>query len=94
VVVGVNRFADEQPAQSVPAPDYSTLATAQRRRLADVRARRDAESVTRVLGQLQAVARKNEAPLMPAILAAVRARATVGEMSDVLRTEWGEYQPR
>jgi methylmalonyl-CoA mutase N-terminal domain/subunit len=30
---------------------------------------------------------------MPLIVEAVRARATVGEISDTLRLEWGEYQP-
>jgi methylmalonyl-CoA mutase N-terminal domain/subunit len=33
------------------------------------------------------------APLMPALIEAVRARASVGEISDVLRDVWGEYRP-
>ena len=34
-----------------------------------------------------------DAPLMPLIIDAVRARASVGEISDVLRGVWGEYRP-
>jgi len=94
IVVGVNRFTDDQPSASVPAPDYSTLAAAQRRRLAEVRARRDAAKVEQALGRLRAAVRESGTPLVPPMLEAVRVRATVGEMSDVLRQEWGEYQPR
>ncbi len=94
VVVGVNRFADGQPIPSVPAPDYSALAEGQRRRLAAVRAKRDGGNVTRALGRLQAAAQDAATPLMAPILDAVRARATIGEMSDVLRNVWNEYQPR
>jgi methylmalonyl-CoA mutase N-terminal domain/subunit len=94
VVVGVNRFADDRPAPSVSAPDYSALADAQRRRLSEARARRDGAKVERALGELDEAARQTGAPMMPAILEAVRARATVGEISDVLREVWGEYQPR
>jgi methylmalonyl-CoA mutase, N-terminal domain len=94
VVVGVNRFADDRPVPSVSAPDYSALADAQRRRLGEARARRDGAKVERALGELDEAARETGAPMMPAILEAVRARATVGEISDVLREVWGEYQPR
>jgi methylmalonyl-CoA mutase N-terminal domain/subunit len=77
----------------VPAPDYSTLAAAQRARLADVRRRRPAERVRTALDALRHAAREPQAALMPLLLEAVRARATVGEISDVLREVWGEYRP-
>jgi len=57
-----------------------------------MRGTRDAGSVKRALAELEAAAREDEAPLMEAILAAVRARATLGEISDVLRGVWGEYR--
>jgi len=92
VVVGVNEYADDQEVPSIPAPDYTTLAAAQRRRIADLRARRDQGTVKRVLAELEAAARDPAAPLMEPILGAVRARATVGEISDVLRGVWGVYR--
>jgi methylmalonyl-CoA mutase N-terminal domain/subunit len=93
VVIGVNEYADDSPVPSVPAPDYSTLAAAQRARLADVRRRRPAERVRTALDALRHAAREPQAALMPLLLEAVRARATVGEISDVLREVWGEYRP-
>jgi methylmalonyl-CoA mutase N-terminal domain/subunit len=92
VVVGVNRFTDNAPTPIMPAPDYSALAVRQRQRLAEVRRRRDGESVRRALAAVEAAAR-GTASLMPPILEAVRARATLGEISDVLRTCWGVYRP-
>ncbi len=93
VVVGVNEYADDQEVPSVPAPDYTALAAAQRRRVADLRGKRESGTVKRTLGQLEAAARDVRAPLMEPIIEAVRARATVGEISDVLRGVWGVYRP-
>jgi methylmalonyl-CoA mutase, N-terminal domain len=93
VVVGVNEYADDQEVPSVPAPEYTALAAAQQRRTAEMRGKRDAGRVKRVLGELEAAARDPAAPLMEPILGAVRARATVGEISDVLRGVWGVYRP-
>jgi len=93
LVVGVNEYADEQDIPSVPAPEYSTLALAQRRRVAEQRGTREAGRVQRTLEALRAAGRDPAAPLMEPILDAVRARATVGEISDVLRGVWGVYRP-
>jgi len=90
--VGVNRFTDDSPAPIMPGPDYSALAARQRQRLAEVRRKRDGESVRRALAAVDAAAR-GTASLMPPILEAVRARATLGEISDILRTCWGVYRP-
>ena len=86
-------MSDEQPIPSMSAPDYSALAAAQRRRLTEIRGKRDTGNVKRVLGVLERAARDSAAPLMDPILDAVRARATVGEISDVLRGVWGVYRP-
>jgi methylmalonyl-CoA mutase N-terminal domain/subunit len=92
IVVGVNRFdTDEQP-RAVPAPEYSALADQQRGRVANTRAARDQMRCRTALDALGRGARGAE-PLMPLIVDAVRARATVGEMSDVLRDAWGVYRP-
>jgi len=93
VVVGVNEYADDQTIPSVPAPDYRALAVAQRKRLGELRGKREGGRVKRGLGALEAAARDAAVPLMEPIIDAVRARATVGEISDVLRGVWGEYRP-
>jgi methylmalonyl-CoA mutase N-terminal domain/subunit len=93
VVVGVNEYADDQEIPSVPAPDYSALAGQQGERVRKGRGTRDGGQVQRTLDELKAVATAPGAPLMEPILAAVRARATVGEISDVLRGVWGVYRP-
>ena len=94
VVVGVNEYADDQEVPSVPAPDYSKLAEGQRRRVKQERATRDGGRVKRVLDELKGAATDPTATLMEPIIEAVRARATVGEISDVLRGVWGVYKSR
>ena len=68
------------------------MADRQRARLKQVRAARDAARVESGLAAVRAAARKPE-PLMPAIVDAVRGRATLGEISDALRSVWGNYRP-
>jgi methylmalonyl-CoA mutase, N-terminal domain len=91
-VVGVNRFASGEPPPVVPMPDFAVLEARQREAVAAARARRDQAAADRALGSLADAAR-GQAALMPRIVEAVRARATVGEISDVLRHAWGTYQP-
>ena len=52
---------------------------------------RDHDQVRRALERLQAAAQSTQ-NVMPPILDAVRAYATIGEMCDVLRAVWGEYE--
>jgi methylmalonyl-CoA mutase N-terminal domain/subunit len=92
VVVGVNRFTDDSPPLRIETPDFSALESNQRARLDEVRRRRDGGAVTRVLAEVRAAAEGRDS-LMPPILAAVRARATLGEISDTLRAVWGVYRP-
>jgi methylmalonyl-CoA mutase N-terminal domain/subunit len=92
VVVGVNEYVTAEPLPPIPAPDYSKLAEAQRTRVAKLRETRDGRRVTQTLAALEAAARASAAPLMEPILDAVRARATLGEISDVLRSVWGVYE--
>jgi methylmalonyl-CoA mutase, N-terminal domain len=92
VVVGVNRFTDGSPPPAIEAPDFSALEAQQRARLAESRRRRDQSRVTDALATLRAAA-AGTTPLMPSILDAVRARATLGEISDTLREVWGVYRP-
>jgi methylmalonyl-CoA mutase, N-terminal domain len=99
-VVGVNRFADESAPPDIPTPDYSALAREQVSRLAAVRAKRDEDAVRRTRAALGEVARayasddiRARPPLMPRVVDAVRARASVGEISDTLSAAWGTFRP-
>jgi methylmalonyl-CoA mutase N-terminal domain/subunit len=91
VVVGVNRFAveDEKPIP-IQRIDES-LERKQVERLRALRARRDPKPWNDALKQLEEAARSG-ANLMPHILAAVEAYATVGEISDTMRKVFGEYK--
>ena len=93
VVVGVNRYVTEEAAPGLQAPDYAGLAAAQLRRLGETKRRRDRQAVGRALDGLRDAAMAPTAPLMPSVLAAVRARCSVGEMADILREAWGVYRP-
>jgi methylmalonyl-CoA mutase, N-terminal domain len=91
-VVGVNRFTDESSPPAISTPDFPELEARQRGRVAALRAARDNGSVERGLALVGRAAGGNE-PLMPPIIEAVRARATLGEISDTLRKAWGVYRP-
>ncbi|MDB4882948.1 MAG: methylmalonyl-CoA mutase, large subunit [Gemmatimonadetes bacterium] len=100
VIVGVNRFAEGESLPVVAPPDYTALELDQRSCLADVRARRDGLELRRSLAALDEAAAgyaersaASRPQLMPLIIDAVRARASVGEISDVLRARWGAYKP-
>ena len=91
LIVGVNESA------GAGGPGVATLyiddeaARHQLRRLGEVRARRDATALEGALRNLAATAQGDE-NTMPALLDAVRAYATLGEMCAVLRKTWGEYE--
>jgi methylmalonyl-CoA mutase N-terminal domain/subunit len=91
VVVGVNYFqADEEH----PIPTLRIdpeIERAQVARVKALRGRRDAARARAAVAEVERRARGTE-NLMPAILAAVEAYATVGEISDALRRDFGEYQ--
>jgi methylmalonyl-CoA mutase N-terminal domain/subunit len=83
-------------------PDYSSLEREQASRVQAARDRRDSAATERALESLRDAASTyrsrhrglgvlGQAHLMPLIIDAVRARATVGEISDTLETEWGRY---
>lgn len=90
VVVGVNRFAlDEEKEIPIQRIDED-LEPKQVERLRALRARRDPGPWKESLQQVEAAARGG-ANLMPYILRAVEAYATVGEISDTMRRVFGEY---
>jgi methylmalonyl-CoA mutase, N-terminal domain len=91
VIVGVNEFvaADEPPVEILYIDDTAT--ERQMTRLAEVRTRRDDAAVGRALESMRRAAAGTD-NLMPPILDAVRAYATLGEMCDALRDVWGEWE--
>ena len=90
-IVGVNRYRIDEPPPRIDAPAYAELEVRQRTRLAELRKRRDRAAVERALGEVRRAAVGGE-NMMPALIEAVRALATLGEISDVLRSEWGVYR--
>jgi methylmalonyl-CoA mutase N-terminal domain/subunit len=91
IVVGVNRFLDE----AGPSPPLHRIDPEGERRQVEgvrrVRAERDSAAWSAALGRLEDAARGEE-NLLPPIIEAVKAYATVGEISDRLRVAWGEHR--
>lgn len=100
VIVGVNRFGDGQDPPIIPAPDFSALEQDQAARLKAAKANRDQAATSRALAAISEAAvtylpehSGDRTPLMPLIIDAVRARASVGEVAMALESRWGRYQP-
>jgi methylmalonyl-CoA mutase N-terminal domain/subunit len=90
-VVGVNVFEeDEENPTPVPSPDFSELEQDQKRRLEDFKARRNSGDSSQALAGIRSAAGSTD-NLMPPIIEAVKASATLGEISEVLREEWGTH---
>ncbi len=91
-VVGVNRFAadDESGAIEVQRIDPAVEAD-QAARVGALRAARDGAAAQAALAAVQSAAR-DTTNLVPPIIEAVEARATVGEIADAMRSVFGEYQ--
>jgi len=95
VIVGMNRFGDTEAAAA--RPDLlkvdESVGRAQSRAAKALRKGRDAKRAASSLEALRAAAEDESVNLMPAILGAVRARSTTGEISGALREVFGEYRP-
>jgi methylmalonyl-CoA mutase len=93
VIVGVNKYQLEaEPPVEAREIDNTAVREAQLRRLAEVKAKRDRKAVEGALAALTAAARTGKGNLLELAIEAVRARATVGEVSDALEKVWGRYQ--
>ena len=91
VVVGVNRFqAHEEKAVPLQRIDPA-LEPKQVERLRALRAKRNPQTWQAAINAVEDTARSGD-NLMPSILAAVEANATVGEISDAMRKVYGEYK--
>ena len=90
-VVGVNRFTQESRGQVPIQRIDESLEQKQVERLRALRAKRDQRAWNNAIKSVQNAARSGE-NLMPKIVDAVEAYATVGEISDAMRAVFGEYQ--
>ena len=92
VVVGVNRFTVDEEEHYEPLRVDPAIEAEQCARLEKLRASRDQAAVDAALDALRAAARGEDNVLYP-MREALRAHATVGEVSDALREVWGTYTP-
>ena len=91
-IVGVNKFqVEEKPVEGLLRVDAS-VGVNQAKKTQKVRETRDNEAVKKALDALKAGAKDESVNLMPLILDAVRTYATLGEICNVLRDVFGEYQ--
>jgi methylmalonyl-CoA mutase N-terminal domain/subunit len=91
IVVGVNEFLADDHRHIPTLQIDPEIERSQVKRVQALRAKRDAAKTKVALRELERRARTSE-NLLPAILSAVEAYATVGEISDALRRVYGEYQ--
>ncbi|GLV58711.1 methylmalonyl-CoA mutase [Dictyobacter sp. S3.2.2.5] len=89
IVVGVNRFKQAETEHFVGHKVDPQIGARQAQKLAELRQKRDNDLVKQKLQQLQQAA-EGSANLMPAIISAVEAYATLGEISDTMRHVFGE----
>jgi methylmalonyl-CoA mutase N-terminal domain/subunit len=93
IVVGVNQYqVDEQVTLDRLKVD-PTIEAAARKRLEQLRARRDAGKAAELMSQVERMARGSD-NMMPVFIESVEHDVTLGELCHVLRGVWGEYEAR
>ena len=93
VIVGVNKYQQEQQDEvDILEIDNTTVRNAQLERLADIRASRDAEQVEAALKAITDAAETGTGNLLTLSIEAIRARATVGEVSAAMESVFDRYQ--
>ena len=91
-IVGVNKFQiEEEPPKNLLRVDAS-VGEKQVKKLHDMKAKRDNEAVKAALADLKKACQDENENLMPHILAAVKTYATLGEICNVMREVFGEYE--
>jgi len=91
LIVGVNAFKAEKAAPIELLHIDEKVAEEQKARLAQVKSERNNEAVQAALAKIEAAARGTD-NMMPPVLEAVKAYATLGEICDVFRKVWGQYR--
>jgi methylmalonyl-CoA mutase, N-terminal domain len=92
IVVGVNRYHLEDEGEIDILRIDPALEQKQIERVRALRARRDSAAVEASLARLKEAAAKDDENLMPLLIEASRAYATLGEMCDALRETWGTWR--
>ncbi len=92
IVVGVNQFESQEDIELERLSVDPSIEFNQRERLAKLRAGRDGQRVNDLLSQLENAAKSND-NLLPIFVECVENDLTLGEICNVLRGVWGEYQP-
>jgi methylmalonyl-CoA mutase len=93
VIVGVNKYQLEvEPEVDVLDIDNSAVRESQVARLNQVRSSRDTDTCQQALEALTEAAKSGEGNLLALAVDAARARATVGEISDALESQWGRHK--
>lgn len=93
VVVGVNKFQTDETAKGELLRVNEAVRTQQVAALKALREERDNARVEKALADLDAAARQPSVSLIPPIVEAVEAYATLGEICDTMRRVFGEYTP-
>ncbi|HQV57737.1 MAG TPA: methylmalonyl-CoA mutase family protein, partial [Ilumatobacteraceae bacterium] len=92
IIVSVNKFQTKQDGDPEVFPIDPELERGQRQRLGAFKADRSIDEVNARLADVSAAARGTQ-NLLPVMKEALRAKASLGEVSDALRAEFGVYQP-
>jgi methylmalonyl-CoA mutase, N-terminal domain len=94
VLVGVNRFVEPDEDEPVILYIGPEAEEQQRKRLGEVKRRRQQRDVESSLARVRSEAARSEVNLMPALLDAVRAHATIGEIVGALASVFGTWTER
>ena len=93
IYVGINKYTMEEPPPTNLLRVDPKQQEIETDKLKKLRAARDQKVWERALASLDEVSRTDD-NVMPAVIEAVKAKATVGEICDVWRNIWGEYRPK
>jgi methylmalonyl-CoA mutase N-terminal domain/subunit len=93
IVVGVNQYQVQEQVTLERLQVDPAIEAAARKRLEQLRARRDAAKAAELMSQLEAAARGDQ-NMMPLFVECVENDVTLGEICGVLRSVWGEYEAR
>jgi len=97
VIVGVNDFTETEESDKEPdllKIDHEKARRTQTQRLERMKKRRDAKKVQVALDAVRRAAGREDVNLMPSLIEAVSAYASLQEVTDVFREVWGEYRER
>jgi len=92
IIVGLNAYQTEEKLEIERIKVDPKIESNQRQRLLNLRKTRENNKVSELLTQLEAAARGSE-NLLPLFITCVENNITLGEICNVMRRTWGEYQP-